>query len=794
MRRGLAQRWDRQVASLGALPSSEMGEALENTLIQFCGPIQDCLAWRERTWMPLEQELRALGFLWEKFLAEQPVSAGAYGELARLERAVAIPLLTILNARFQKLRLLRITGELHEPKKRLYDAQEHFSSSRILQRLAEAVDRRDPDGYALAHEHLASIMSRRGDFELRRDLLSRLELSAPEWAAAIHRREGAHAMGNLPGDAEQAWQWRQLNEELERRSSTSLEALQSESEKLREKLRRVTVDLIDRRAWALQALRTSPLQRQALIGWLDTIRRIGKGTGLRVPLLRAEAARKMSECRGAVPVWVMPLSRVVENFDPRVSRFDVVIVDEASQSDVMALIALYMGKSVLVVGDHEQVSPTPVGQDLTMVGNLISQYLHEIPNSHLYDGQISIYDLARQSFGGTTCLVEHFRCVPEIIQFSNMVSYDSRVKPLRDASRVQVRPPVVSYRVDGSTRDEKLNRQEALAVCSLIAAAIEQPEYRTNEAGKPVSFGVISLIGDEQALAIDSLLRKHLPPDQYESRRLLCGNAAQFQGDERDVMFISLVDTSERGSLHLRDQQLFKQRFNVAASRARDQMWVVHSLDPENDLKTGDLRRQLIEHAYAAGNPMRECIEAGERKLRSPFEREIMKCLEARGYCVTPQWRVGKYLIDLVVEGEGKRLAIECEGDPSDPVDLNRLSQDMERQSILERVGWVFTHVRATEFLRNMDRAMRPVFEKLEMLEIAPGEQNRPSVQIDSSGQAGITDRDVVLLDSEPETPGEELVSRVIRRSTELRQEWSPSAAPLALPARGKTHGWRRVK
>jgi len=168
----------------------------------------------------------------------------------------------------------------------------------------------------------------------------------------------------------------------------------------------------------------------------------------------------MSECRGAVPVWVMPLSRVVENFDPRVTRFDVVIIDEASQSDVMALLALYLGKSVLVVGDHEQVSPTPVGQDLNMVGNLISQYLQGIPNSHLYDGQISIYDLARQSFGGATCLVEHFRCVPEIIQFSNVVSYDSRVKPLRDASRVQIRPPVVliELKVQAATKNSIAKR------------------------------------------------------------------------------------------------------------------------------------------------------------------------------------------------------------------------------------------------------------------------------------------------------------------------------------------------
>ena len=75
-----------------------------------------------------------------------------------------------------------------------------------------------------------------------------------------------------------------------------------------------------------------------------------------------------------------------------------------------------------------------------------------------------------------------------------MVSYDGRVKPLRDTSGVHIGPPLVSYRVTGSSRDEKVNQQEALTITSLIAAATEQPEYQINEAGKAVSFGVASAI------------------------------------------------------------------------------------------------------------------------------------------------------------------------------------------------------------------------------------------------------------------------------------------------------------
>jgi very-short-patch-repair endonuclease len=750
LREDLCARWDRQMATLGTPYSTEMGGEVEKTLMQYCDSIEDCLGWQEHTWLPLQQRLEDIGFRWDKFLAEQPAVVGSAGELARIHVAVMNALLPILDSRFKKLRLLQLEEEFRDLKSRLKLAARVAKASKVIGQLLAAVSDEDSNRYREADERLLELKSKQADLDLRRALLSKLETAAPAWAGAIRNRTGVHGRSEPPRDPAFAWTWRQLNDELDRRASVSLEALQAKSEKLREQLRRVTVELIDKCSWSSQARRTSSRQRQALVGWLDTIRRIGKGHGIRVALLRAEAARKMSECRGAVPVWVMPLSRVVENFDPRTTRFDVVIIDEASQSDVMALVALYLGKTVLVVGDHEQVSPSAVGQDLSVIQNLIFQYLRGIPNSDLYDGQISIYDLARQSFGGTTCLVEHFRCVPEIIQFSNMISYDGRIKPLRDASRVHLRPHTIAHRVSGSSRDGKINRQEALTLASLLAAAIEQPEYKKNDAGQPLSFGAVSLVGDEQAIEIDNLVRAHVSPDRYELHRVLCGNAAQFQGDERDVVFISLVDTAEHGSLSLRDQELFKQRFNVAASRARDQMWIVHSLNPHNDLKADDLRRQLIEHAEDPARLMR-ALEEKEKRTQSNFEREVMKRLATAGYRVTPHWRVGTFRIDLVVEGDYKRLAIECDGDRYYP--LEKLPEDMDRQAVLERMGWIFTRIRSSEFLRNPARTMKPVFEKLQMLEIPP-----------TGNSAGVKPAGPVSHD---------VIDRVIRRAEELRRNWS---------------------
>jgi very-short-patch-repair endonuclease len=752
LRRDLGARWDRQMAPLGAPPSHKLGGDIEKSAVQFCGPIRDCLTWSSRTWAPVESELKQSGFRWERFLTEQPPGVGADGELQRLQKAASGVLLPILASRVQRLLWEENERLIAGLREKLSLAKAIANKSLVTGELYDSVCRLSSDSYRTNYARLVEVQSRGDELQKRKELLAILERSAPGWRAAIRARSGIHANAEPPGDPAEAWVWRQLHDELERRASVSLEDLQSSIEKCTDQLRLTTVDLIDNRAWGFQADRTSLSQRQALIGWLDTIRKLGKGTGtsVRVPRLRAEAARKMTECRGAVPVWIMPLSRVVENFDPRKSRFDVVIIDEASQSDVMALVALYLGRTVVVVGDHEQVSPSAVGQDVAVVQNLIDQFLQGIPNAHLYDGQTSVYDLARQSFGGTIRLVEHFRCVTEIIQFSNELSYYGDIKPLRDASRVRLRPYVLAHRVSGSTKDDKVNRQEAEVIASLMASAIEQPEYQINEFGDRTSFGVVSLVGEDQALEIDRLLHAHVAPDLYERHRILCGTAAQFQGDERDVVFLSVVDTPTGGPLRFRDQQMFKQRYNVAASRARDQMWVIHSLNIQTDLRTGDLRRRLIEHAEDPGALLR-ALEDKERRTESIFEREVLKRLVLAGYRVTPQWKVGSRRIDLVVEGDGRRLAVECDGDRYHPHE--KLAEDMERQAVLERLGWVFARIRGSVFFRDPQRAMKSVFDKLNNLEIYPAQDATEA--------------------SPPPARTNELTERVIRRAEQIRQEWA---------------------
>ncbi|RYZ86469.1 MAG: DUF559 domain-containing protein, partial [Proteobacteria bacterium] len=310
---------------------------------------------------------------------------------------------------------------------------------------------------------------------------------------------------------------------------------------------------------------------------------------------------------------------------------------------------------------------------------------------------------------------------------------------------VQLQPALIPYRVVGAeTSNNNINEAEAQAVASLLVAATEQPEY------DDASFGVISMLGQHQAERIDWLLRSHLSPAEYENRRIVCGNSPHFQGDEREVMFISMVNAPQNGPLTMQERPAYRKRLNVAASRARDQMWVVHSLQPDIDLKAGDLRRRFLEHANDPKG-LERLHESGEAHVESEFERQVFNRLISRGYRVKPQWKVGAYRLDLVVEGSTKRVAVECDGDKFHGLD--KLKDDMARQALLERLGWKFVRIRGSAFFRDPDAAMKPVWDKLEQLGIEP--LGAESVDVPSTS-----------LERPP------VIERIISRAAELREIW----------------------
>lgn len=553
---------------------------------------------------------------------------------------------------------------------------------------------------------------------------------APQWAAHLRQTPSAvHVDPLVPGNALQLWRLQRLACHLDaidgRHELKRLYALRQEHER---DLARLYQDAVVKRTWLRLAENATPKVKAALESYRAAIRRIGKGTGVRAGRYRKDAQEAAETANTAIPCWIMPHHRVSESLPVEFGLFDLVIIDEASQSDLTALPSLLRAKKVLIVGDDKQVSPDGIGLEEERMKGMINLYLGN--QVALYRPQMtpdrSIYDLFKVAFAESAVMLrEHFRCVAPIIEYSRQQFYKGELKPLRlPTLSERLDPPLIDLRVLDGVKQGKVNKPEAHAIVDEVRRIVEAPEM----AGRTI--GVVSLLGAEQARLIMELLSLELGEEIIARFQINCGDARTFQGKERDIMFLSMV--SSRGDVHAQTRENMQQRFNVAASRARDRMYLVRSVDLDDLSQADSLRRGLIQHFETPF--ARDEVEVADLRGRceSGFERDLYDVLTERGYRVTPQVVVGAYRIDLVVEGDNDgRLAIECDGDRYHGPDV--WDADMRRQRILERAGWRFWRCFASAYTLRRQAVLQDLFDTLESMGIGPsqGQDAAPSMHVE---------------------------------------------------------------
>ena len=622
-------------------------------------------------------------------------------------------------------------------------------NSTLDNELKNSIENEDTEKYSIYLEKLKNILIKENSYNKRKEILSKISKIAFDWYEAL--RNGAVEPIE---DVYEVWKWKQLSQELEKLEKEPYEKLEKKALEKVKNIRKATLELVEKKSWyhVLHFIekKENLLVSQALRGWEQTIQKIGKGTGKNAPLYRKQAKEKMATCQKAVPAWIMPMNKVIDTLNPAENKFDIIIVDEASQSDLSSLILLYMAKKVIIVGDDKQVSPLDVGKSIDKINTLRTKYIEgKITNHDLYGLNSSLYSVASTTYQ-PLMLKEHFRCVPEIIAYSNKTSYNFKIKPLRESSSSILKPAVIDYKVSGIRDDKrKINMIEAKTVVALIKACLELKEYTAS------SFGVISLLGDEQVELIQKLIIEKIDTIDIEKHSILCGNPSHFQGDERDVMFLTMVDSnSGEGPLRMMTdgtEAARKKRYNVAASRAKDQMWVINSLNANNDLKTGDIRKEFLEYI---NNPKDFILaEEIEKNSESIFEEEVVKYLVSEGYHIKQQWEVGAYRIDMVALFQDKKIAIECDGEKWHSTE-EQIKQDMERQSILERCGWEFIRIRGSKYFKNPESTMKDVIDELNKKGIYPEKMESENYLIKE----------------------EELLNKVKTKAFEILQSWNNSA------------------
>jgi very-short-patch-repair endonuclease len=704
-------------------------------------------AWPAAVVIPDEDTLHER-LQWHVTETEQLERLLAFGEALRdaetrlTELGVNPPAWTDLAAVREYARLVDAAAAvdaLENARRPLNDLAEELSGTAAwndagacVHRLVLAVRQRDRDEYAAAYARLRRLIEVRSLVKRRRELDERLAVVPRLRVAATATASDPEWPARLAAFTE-AWAWATTGAWIREQESVDVNALQERITAIEARIRRQVERLAALRAWshAVSPKRLTPQTRADLIQYAQLVRRLGKGTGKYADLQRAEIRRVMDRCRGSVPVWIMPIYRIAEQFRIKENMFDVVIVDEASQAGVEASFLQYLAPKIVVIGDDKQVSPSAVGVDQQQLRRLANQYLaNDRYKESWQDPKRSLFDEALMRYGGRITLVEHRRCVPEIIGFSNQIAYEPegvRLLPVRQYGADRLDPIKVVHVEDGyvkELRGAQVNPAEVDAIVAQIEKCLADPRY------DGLTFGVISLLGTAQARAIEARLLERIPPEEWKARALRCGDAADFQGSERDVIFLSMVAALTPGKrLAALTMDTYLQRYNVAASRAKDQMWVFHSVPVSALGNRDDMRFRLLDYCYGVvsrlaaeddtivKNPVPEDVRVDP--FDSLFEQRVFNRLLDRGYSVIPQFPTEGYRIDLVVVGAKGRLAIECDGDQWHGPEAYQ--RDLARQRDLERCGWRFFRIRESAFYLDPAAVLNDLWSTLDSLEIRPG-------------------------------------------------------------------------
>jgi very-short-patch-repair endonuclease len=428
------------------------------------------------------------------------------------------------------------------------------------------------------------------------------------------------------------------------------------------------------------------------------------------------------------PCFMMSPLSIAQFIDPRTARFDVIIFDEASQvRPEDALGALLRGAQLVVMGDSMQLPPTSFFER-----NIDEEDFDPTSEDYLEDslsGTESILDVAKTSFPSKT-LSWHYRSRHEsLIAVSNSEFYDNKLliypspitNPQELGLSLSCHPDTVYDRGKSST-----NRDEARIV---VEAAIEH--YKRHPE-KSLGVGTFSMsqqqaIFDEldRAIKNDPEIEPYFNHQRFE--HFFVKNLETIQGDERDVIFISVGYGKDKdGKLTLNFGPLNfeggERRLNVLITRARERCVVFSNfradaiaLDAARDARLRGVRALKTFLKFAETRRL-ETIASVSTEVESEFEECVRRFLSENGYSVNPQVGCAGFRVDLGIvdaESPGRYLAgVECDGWKyhSSPVARDR---DRLRQQMLEQLGWTIVRVWSTDWYQSRRDCEKRLLDRL---------------------------------------------------------------------------------
>jgi very-short-patch-repair endonuclease len=421
------------------------------------------------------------------------------------------------------------------------------------------------------------------------------------------------------------------------------------------------------------------------------------------------------------PCLMMSPLTVAQLLDGSKPKFDMIVFDEASQlPGEDAVGAIIRGKQLVVVGDPKQLPPTNFFSVSTGTANT---ELDEDGLPMVQDAE-SILEEYMGAGIPMSRLKWHYRSAHEsLIRFSNVEFYESDLYTFPSIDTGNSSHGLQFELVEGGVYEGKgLNMVEARRVVDEVVDFAREQLAKQGAGDAPLSLGV-GTFNMRQQLAIQDELEVRRRNDSSidaffdrgRSEPFFVKNLENIQGDERDVIFISVTyakapDGRLRYNFGPINGENGWRRLNVLTTRARQRMKVFSSMRGDEISAAGttsrgaSLLREFLR--FAESGVLDSTSANATADTESPFESEVLQELTIRGYRVTPQVGSAGYRIDFGVHDDelpGRFICgIECDGVAYHSCETAR-DRDRLRQEVLEVRGWTIHRVWSTDWFK--DRA-----------------------------------------------------------------------------------------
>jgi superfamily I DNA and/or RNA helicase len=397
------------------------------------------------------------------------------------------------------------------------------------------------------------------------------------------------------------------------------------------------------------------------------------------------------------PVWLVTLNTLHRVLPLTSEMFDLVIIDEATQCNIASsLPAFQRAKRAMVVGDQKQLrhfsflSKAKEAKIAKERAPTESELLMSYRDNSILDLALCASKQQLQ----IAFLDEHFRSQPELINFSNKLFYNNKLKvmqhrPCSSSGHIKL------IRLEGKRHTAGYNKLEAEAVIEQIQRVIEL----SKQTGQVTSIGVLSPFS-KQVKYIAELIENTISLEEIKLHNLKVATPYGFQGEERDTMLLSfsLDNFSLRAAAYLNKRDVF----NVAVTRARTTQHLFVSID-EKILPTCNLLKQYLASIQQFS------IEHSQSEQPDKFQNEIIKILVEEGLECWGGYEMLCTYIDVLVRHKYKYVAIDLIGYPGPWADYFELNT----YKLIKRAGINFVPLSYSLWLKDKGACLEAIREQL---------------------------------------------------------------------------------